>query len=166
MFPSAYVYDELKTTYVLKSDEAKLYLSSEYDLEYYISFFENYSKKNKYYFVKQYLIDYQNEPVIIEKYKKNDLKYRELGEQYRQQMIADITLNYKSHIPVNLENGLSEESPGSYYIASSDELIKNLIRSIAIPEITFLQIDKYKHEDNFIYFCFLRATNSYSVYSI
>lgn len=164
MFPSAYLYDDLNSSYIEECVEAKLYLSSEFNLEYYITFFENYSKENKYYFVKQYLIDYLNEPEIVERYKKNDLKYTELSEQYRQQMISDIDSNYKSHIPVNLENGLCEESPGSYFISSKDEVIKDLIRSIAIPEITFLQIDKYRHEGRAIYYCFLRAIETYSIY--
>lgn len=158
MFPSCFLCKELKSSCDSGHTVAKLYLSPEFALEYYISFFENYSKDNRYYFVKQYLLDYLNDPSVVASYKANNIKYKKLGSNYRQMMINEITLNYGSHIPVVLENGLCEEFPGSYYIYSHSNVFEKLIKAIAIPEVTYLQIDKYKKDGEVFYFCFLRAT--------
>lgn len=157
MFPSSFLCKELKSSCDIGHNIAKLYLSSEFELDYYISFFENYSKKNRCYFVKQYLLDYLDDPRVVRTYDENNVKHKSLGSEYRQKTICDLSSNYKSHIAVPLENGLCEDFPGSYYIYSHSEVFETLIKAIAIPEVTFLQIDKYKKDGEIFYFCFLRV---------
>lgn len=146
--PSSFVKKRLRFQGETGHGEAKLYLTKEYSPKYYVDFFENYNDSNLYLFTQDNLINYLNSDIVQSEYTTNSSSYKNINNNYRLNMIRSINTNYEPKIYFNFEKRLSIDSQDRYYIRSSDQVFKETFRSISIPKITYLEIEKYKYIDD------------------
>jgi len=145
--PSSFVKRRLKFASDAGNGEAKLYLNGNLSLNYYINFFNNYSTNNRYFFLRDSLLNYLNSPDTVSQYNTRGV-YKSVNDSYRTRMISHI-LGLDSLVELTFERRTELDSQGRYYIRSYDDIFRETLRSLALPLTTSLQIDKYQFGGNY-----------------
>lgn len=142
--PSSFVKRRLKFASDTGNGEAKLYLNSNFSLNYYINFFNSYSTNNRYFFLRDSLLNYLNSPDTASRYNTQGI-YQSVNDFYRTREISNI-LMMDPLVELTFESRFNLDSQDRYYIRSYDDIFRETLRSIALPLTTSLQIDKYQFD--------------------
>lgn len=145
--PSSFVKRRLKFASDTGNGEAKLYLNSSFSLNYYISFFNNYNANNRYFFLRDSLLNYLNSPNIAAQYNTRGI-YNSVSSSYRTSMISHISM-FDPIVELTFEERFNLDSQGRYYIRSYDNIFRETLRFTALPLTTSLQIDKYQFNGSY-----------------
>lgn len=151
---------ENKTLNSKGNGEARLYIGpinkNDWNL-----FFENF--KYKVFFKKSDLDNYLNECKF---------EYEEQNQRYRKDISSD-WFSYKEKLKkydtnilffdIHANNGSQDEN--RFYIKSNDEIFKNYFRSILLPNISWIKIEKIKTNKNEILYYFYPYLNFHKIYN-
>lgn len=128
---------EIKRISTTSSGEAKFHLGTYKDAEKYDEFFNHFDEKNRYYLsrenLKDFLVSVKFEYIyeVFQKYKKISLDY------WQQKYNETLELDEQEYFT------LEKFTDSRYYIFSKESLFKDYLRSITLPYITNMVINKY-----------------------
>lgn len=145
--PSSFVKRALKFYGDTGHGEAKLYLRSDYSLQYCVNFFNNYDQSNRYFFIRNSLINYLFNPNIINEY-HSAFRYKGVSNQYRINMINSIS-SFPDIIELFFEERLALDNEGRYYIRSWDDIFRQAFRSSVLPLTAHLELLKFQFDGNY-----------------
>lgn len=146
--PSSFVKKEIKRPNETGHGEAKLYLAKDYSSNQYLEFFNFYDDSNIYFFNKDNLLHYMNHPRIRQAYiNLNLINYWNYH--------VSIINNFKPNISFELEKRTDTDDQRRYYIRSWDNIFREFFRSIALPDLTYVQISRIPRNDNITLYKFL-----------
>lgn len=150
LIPSSFVKKEIKRAGDTGHGEAKLYLTKDYTVNQYVEFFNSYSNNNFYFFIKDNLLQYMNNAKVKNYYMNRSPYHANYWKNYE----ACIR-RMQPNLLFNLEKRWKLDSQGRFYIRSYDNSFRELFRSIALPDLTYLKIDRVDNiNPPYIYYIF------------